>query len=88
MNMSCLKKKFAVIILLLGIVLGGCATSPEPYDYYGFDQDLPTGPGELKEGPGLFSGEDGVFTIYKQPVSSKEESAENDNTKNTDHPRR
>ena len=50
------------------------ATSPEPYDY-GFDQDLPTEPGELKKGPRLFSGEDGAFTIYGQPASSDEEPA-------------
>lgn len=50
------------------------ATSPEPYDY-GFDQDLPTGPGELKKGPMLFSGEDSVFKIYGQPTSSVEDSA-------------
>lgn len=68
------RKAVTLIVLGLALTLCSCATSPEPFDY-GFDGDLPTGPGELKKGPGLFSGEDGVFTIYGQPVSSDEEPA-------------
>lgn len=78
--MKSIRKRVAIIILVLGIALSACATSPEPYDY-GFDQDLPTGPGELKEGPGLFSGEDGVFTIYGKPASPDEESAKKEKEK-------
>ena len=72
--MKSLRKAATLIILGLALTLCSCATSPEPFDY-GFDGDLPTGPGELKKGPGLFSGEDGVFTIYGQPASSEEEPA-------------
>jgi hypothetical protein len=74
MNMKRFRKAATLIVLGLALTLCSCAISPEPYDY-GFDQDLPTGPGELKKGPGLFSGEDGVFTIYGQPASSDEELA-------------
>jgi len=74
MNMKRFRNAAAIIVLGLALTLGSCATSPEPYDY-GFDQDLPTGPGELKKGPGLFSGEDGVFMIHGQPASPAEDSA-------------
>jgi len=73
--MKSLRKAATLIILGLALTLCSCATSPEPFDY-GFDGDLPTGPGELKKGPGLFSGEDGVFTIYGQPASSEEKPAQ------------
>ena len=74
MNIKRFRKAVTLIVLGLALTLCSCATSPEPFDY-GFDGDLPTGPGELKKGPGLFSGEDGVFTIYGQPASSGEEPA-------------
>jgi len=75
MNMKRFRKAVILIVLGLALTLCSCAISPEPFDY-GFDGDLPTGPGELKKGPGLFSGEDGVFTIYGQSASSDEEPAE------------
>jgi hypothetical protein len=68
------RKVVTLIVLGLVLTLCSCATSPEPFDY-GFDRGLPTGPGELKKGPGLFSGENGVFTIFGQPASSDEERA-------------
>ena len=49
----------AAFILL--IVLSGCAVSPEPFEYRADN--------ELKPGPGLFSGENGVFTIYRKPAA-------------------
>ena len=45
---------------------GGCAVTPEPFEYQPDN--------ELKKGPGLLSGEDGVFTIYQkreQPEAEK-----------------
>ena len=69
--MKSLRKILLLMVVFIAFALGGCATSPEPFDY-GFDRGLPTGPGELKKGPGLFSGEDGVFTIFGQPASSDE----------------
>ena len=72
--MKSLRKKLLLMVVFIAVAVSGCATSPEPFDY-GFDGDLPTGPGELKKGPGLFSGEDGVFTIYGQSASSDEEPA-------------
>ena len=64
------------MIVFIAVAVGGCATSPEPYEYGGFDQELQTGPGELKEGPGLFSGEDGGIAIYRKPAATEEKSAE------------
>ena len=72
--MKSFRKAVILIVLGLALTLCSCAISPEPFDY-GFDRGLPTGPGELKKGPGLFSGEDGVFTIYGQSASSDEEPA-------------
>ena len=67
------RKAVTLIVLGLALTLCSCATSPEPFDY-GFDRGLPTGPGELKKGPGLFSGKNGGFTIFRPPASSDEES--------------
>ena len=71
--MKSLRKKLLLMVVFIAVAVGGCATSPEPFDY-GFDRGLPTGPGELKKGPGLFSGENGGFTIFGQPASLDEES--------------
>jgi hypothetical protein len=73
--MKSLRTKLLLMVVFIAVAVSGCAISPEPFDY-GFDRGLPTGPGELKKGPGLFSGEDGVFTIYGQPASSEEQTAE------------
>ena len=55
-------------LLVLGGVglwlLAGCATPPEPFHYQPDN--------ELKPGPGLFTGEDGVYTIYGPPTVSPE----------------
>lgn len=52
-----------VRLMALGVVglglLAGCATPPEPFQY---EQS-----NELKPGPGIFTGEDGVYTIYGPP---------------------
>jgi hypothetical protein len=45
----------------------GCAVTPEPLDYQPDN--------ELKKGPGLLSGEDGVFTIYRQPIKPEADKA-------------
>lgn len=54
--MNNLARYAACGIVGLCLFLGSCATPPEPFTY--------TPDNELKPGPGLFSGEDGVFTIY------------------------
>lgn len=46
----------AVVLVTAVLLLGGCAG--EPFDYHH--------PQEIKSGPGLFSGEDGVFTIFRR----------------------
>ena len=52
-------------IVILAVVAGlfpcACAGPPKPFVY---ETNR-----ELKPGPGLFSGEDGVFTIYGKPES-------------------
>ena len=69
--------KSAMLFFAVGaaLVLGGCATQPEPFAY--------TPDNELKKGPGLFSGEDGVFTIYRQPMESE---ASDSTQSGKDHP--
>lgn len=71
--MKSLRKKLLLMVVFIAVAVSGCATSPEPFDY-GFDGGLPTGPGELKRGPGLFSGEDGFFAILGHPALPDEES--------------
>ena len=79
--MNSFRRKLILMVVFIVITASGCATSPEPYDYGGFDQEIQTGPGELQEGPGLFSGDDGVFTIYRKPATTEEEAAKEDNRK-------
>ena len=69
------------MVVFIAVAVSGCATSPEPYEYGGFDQELPTGPGELQEGPGLISGEDGGITIYKKPAKTEKDEAKEDKRK-------
>jgi hypothetical protein len=52
----------------IGLVIGACATSPEPFEYQPEN--------ELKSGPGLFSGDDGVFTLYGKPAAASTEEGE------------
>ena len=49
-------KKF-ILMLFAASVLASCANS-QPYEYRRID--------EVPDGPGLFSGEDGEFTIYSK----------------------
>ena len=42
--------------LALSLLITACASSPEPFEY--------SSENENKSGPGVLSGEDGVFTIY------------------------
>jgi hypothetical protein len=60
-------RKSTILVLALAITICSCATSPQPFEY---QSDR-----EFHQGPGLFSGEDGYFTIYRQPVSVDKEPA-------------
>jgi len=54
--------------VLAGLVLWllvGCATPRQPYDYQQSN--------ELKPGPGIFTGEEGVYTIYGPPPKEEKE---------------
>lgn len=71
---NCSKKKWRILIGgLLMWTLIGCAGG-KPFDY------KPTA-GEMKDGPGLFTGEEGALTIYD---SKKGEGFEKGSTKHTD----
>ena len=54
---------------VLGVVLClcACATSPEPFEYQNTN--------ERKPGRGVFTGEDGTWTIYRQPMPAETEKA-------------
>ena len=55
-------------LLVLAIAIGGCASTPEPFDY---QQE-----NELKPGPGLFSGDDGVFTLFEHRRTKQDDPTE------------
>ena len=60
-------------ILLIGLalfLLAGCAGQP-------FEPDRP---GEIPSGPGVFSGEDGEFTLYKSKDKTKGRKKEKEDT--------
>ena len=54
---------------VLGMVIGlaACATSPEPFEYQNTN--------EVKPGRGVFTGEDGTWTIYRQPMPAETQTA-------------
>jgi hypothetical protein len=68
--MPILKKlsKIGMSLCLLFVLLHGCSTAPEPYIYEPSN--------ELKPGRGLFSGEDGVFTIVSVEAGADDEETE------------
>jgi hypothetical protein len=56
------------LIVLAGVgfwLLGGCATPPQPFHYQPDN--------ELKPGPGLFTGQEGAYTIYGRPPAVPDE---------------
>jgi len=55
----------AVFVLLL---LAGCASTPQPFEYHD-DRDE-------KPGPGLFSGEAGGYIIYGKPTEENTDAEE------------
>jgi hypothetical protein len=57
------RKRDCLIAVALAFVIGACATAPEPFEYHPEN--------ELKPGPGLLSGEDGVFTIYGRSAGDR-----------------
>ena len=63
--MNALKQFVAAAGLAGCLLLGGCATPPEPFEYQSDN--------ERKPGPGLITGEEGAFIIYGEPAPPKEE---------------
>ena len=63
------EKLLGIIVVIMMVALSACATPPKPYEYRSDRQ--------LKPGPGLFSGEDGVFTIYRKSAVPEKQKSEN-----------
>ena len=63
--MNTLKRLLVLVGVVLALLAAGCATPPEPFEYQQNN--------ELKPGPGILTGEDGVFTIYGEPTPAKKE---------------
>lgn len=69
--MNTMKRCIVMAGLAVLLLLTACATSPKPFEY---EQN-----NELKPGPGLVTGEEGVYTIYgPPPVKEKEPVPEED----------
>ena len=60
-------RRIVVLGVLAAWLLAGCATPPEPFEYQQSN--------ELKPGPGIFTGEEGVYTIYGPPPEPAAEDA-------------
>jgi hypothetical protein len=65
MLMRIMKRCIVLAGLAVSVILAGCASSPAPFEY---EQN-----NELKPGPGLLTGEEGVYTIYGEPGPAKKE---------------
>lgn len=55
----------SAVVLALVFVFSACATAPEPFEYQQNN--------ELKPGPGLLTGEEGVYTIHGPPPVEEEQ---------------
>lgn len=69
--MNTLKGFLVVAGMAISLLVTACASSPEPYEYRSENEN--------KSGPGVLSGEDGVFTIYSgtpEVLQDKEPAAE------------
>jgi hypothetical protein len=76
--MNSLKRLLVLVGVASALLVAGCATSPEPFEYQQNN--------ELKPGPGIFTGEDGVYTIYGPPPKPAGESSGEDDPEESDPP--
>ncbi len=58
-----IRRMMLTAVLTVGLSLSGCATNPEPFEYKSDN--------EAKPGRGVFTGEDGAWTIYRQSMPSE-----------------
>jgi len=70
--MRLMKRCIVLAGLAIFLFLAGCASSPEPFEY---EQN-----NELKPGPGLLTGEEGVYTIYGPPPVEEKQSTTEEET--------
>lgn len=57
--------RIGIVSCFVALLLLGCSTAPEPYVYEPSN--------ELKPGRGLFSGEDGVFTVVNTEIGTDDD---------------
>ena len=58
-------RRLWICLLTVAILLCGCASAPQPFEYHDDREDKP--------GPGLFSGDQGGFVIYGDPSEAETE---------------
>ncbi len=57
------RRMMLAAVLTVGLSLSGCATSSEPFEYQSDNR--------AKPGRGVFTGEDGAWTIYRKPMPAE-----------------
>ena len=67
MTMPIVKRIVRGLVLGAVMCLAACAASPEPFEYKDTN--------EVKPGRGVFTGEDGTWTIYRQPMPEETQAA-------------
>ena len=63
-----MKSTGLILMLFLMLGLAGCTATPEPFKYQPDN--------EVRPGPGLFSGEEGEFTIFRIPAEADHKGAD------------
>jgi hypothetical protein len=55
------------VVLSVALSLAACATNKEPFEYQSDN--------EARQGRGVFTGEDGAWTIYRRPMPPESQAA-------------
>ncbi len=72
------RRMMLAAVLTVGLSLSGCATSSEPFEYQSDN--------EAKQGRGVFTGEEGTWTIFRKPMPAEPQDppAEDAETRSTE----
>jgi len=76
--MNTLKRLVVLVGAVLALLVAGCATPQAPFDYQKSN--------ELKPGRGIFTGQEGVYTIYGPPPKPAGESSGEEDPEEFNHP--